>query len=455
MSAYLDSFAHDIFPDERSLQAYSMVSRPVLALLEQRTHTVSGRTWAYPALVQASIAHSTDRAKVQEIAGQANDVANFVGEQFQLGYFPPGYKGGFYISEFDMALTESQGGVPDGAYMENFAIKLKEVTAEFGQVQERYFIGKKGKSLAKTTANGGTTDFSAGTVTLNDPLQVGAFRLNQILNASTSDGSTPSTSALLGTGNDQKIYIRKIDEDSGIIYVSDTSGGSLGHAAMNAAAGTNAVFLFNYGDFQGSSGYTPNVMPPGVQDWIPATWSTTIGTFNGVDRGSTSKLAGFRLPLTGNNSVAGKQVDGVIKLALERAFQLAGADGEYIVLASPRRWTQLTQIGESRGYRMLDGETAIMGYKYIEIVHGSMRAKVISVPAMSSDDLFFLKMDNDGWCVRSLGGGWPRVMNGDGLKMLRASADDTYEYRIVSFFHFGVRGINLNGRADISGLSTL
>jgi hypothetical protein len=451
MSTYLDSFAHDLFPDERSLQAFTMVDHPVLALLEQRVHTVSGKTWSYPALVQSAHAMSTDRAAVQEIAQQANDVGNFMGEEFTLGYFPPGYKAGFEISDFDMALTESAGGVPDGAYMESFAIKLKGINSEFGARQERYFIGKSGKSLARTTANGGTTDFSAGTVTLEDPLMIGAFRIGQILNASVNDGS--GAHALLGSGTDQKIYVRFIDEDSGVLYVSATSGGSLGHSAMNTAASTNQVYLFNLRDFQGTSGYTPNVMPPGVQDWIPSSWTTGIGTFYGVDRGQQSKLAGFRLPTTGNNGIAGKQLDGVIELALERAYQLFGVSGEYTVLAAPRRWTQLTQIAKTRGYRILDGETAILGYKYIEIVHGSMRAKVVSVPAMSTDDLFFLKMENDGWCVRSLGGGWPRIMNGDGLKMLRYSNDDKYEYRIVSYFHFGVRGINQNGRANISSLS--
>jgi len=455
MSTYLDAFAHDIFPDERSLQAFCFVDYPVLAKLEQRTHTVSGATWEYPCLIQGSISLSTDRAKVQEMHAQANDVANFFGEAFKLGYFPPGYKGGFQISDFDMALTESQGGVPDGAYMEKFAIQLKTITKEFGARQERYFIGKSGKSLALTTANGGTTDFSTGTVTLADPLQVGAFRAGMIVNASTSSAATPSTSALLGTGTDQKIYIRFVDDDNGVLYVSATSGGSLGHSAMNTAASTNAVYLFNYGDFQGTSGYSRNEMPPGVQDWIPSSWSTSIGTFATVDRGVSSKLAGWRMPTSGNNSSAGKQIDGVIELGLERAYQIAGASGTYTVLMSPRRWTQLTQIAKSRGYRMLDGESATIGYKYIEIVHGNMKAECLSCPSMSSDDLFFLKMEDDGWCVRSLGGAWPRVMNGDGLKMLRATADDTYEYRLVSYFHYGCRGINLNGRADISALSTL
>ncbi len=62
-------------------------------------------------------------------------------------------------------------------------------------------------------------------------------------------------------------------------------------------------------------------------------------------------------------------------------------------------------------------------------------------------------MDDDGWCVRSVGGGWPKIMNGDGLKILRATADDKYELRTVSFFHFGVRGINQNGRGDLSGIA--
>ena len=458
MSKFLDAFAHDLFPDERSFQAFSFVKRPVLAKMEQKVHNSVGATWSYPCLVQASIAQGTTRAGVQEMAAQANDIANFDGEQFQLGYFPPGYKGGFLISEFDMALTESAGGVPDGAYMENFAIKMQEQPKEFGQRQERYFIGKSGKSLALTTANGvsatiTTTNFTTGRIQLADPLQIGAFRHAQILNASTSDASTPSSAALLGSGDDQKIYIRGLDIDNGRLYVSATSGGTVGHAAMAAAAGTSAVYLFNYTDFQGSSGYTPNVMPPSVQDFIPSTafdpsnaiYSTA---FNGVTRSRDSRLAGWRLPV-----VAGEALDTVVLRALERAYQLHGVDGTYSVIMSPQRWTQLFQIGTSRGYRLLTGETATIGYKYIELVWGEMRAECLPCPSMASGDLFFLKMEDDGWCVRSLGG-WPEIMKGDGLKMLRLSADDLYELRTRAFFHFGVRGINQNGRADISGIGT-
>ena len=448
---YLDAFAHDIFPDERALQAFSFVDRPVLARLEQRTHTVSGKTWSYPALLQAAIAQGTTRAGVQEQNGQANDVAGFDGEEFTLGYFPPGYKGGFNISEFDMALTGGPSGVPDGAYMENFAVKLKEVNREFGQRQERYFLGAPGKSLARSTANGGTTNLGTGVIQLTDPLAIGAFRHGMILNLSVNDGS--GAHALLGVGNDQKAYIVGLDMDTGQVIVSSSSGGTAGHAALNTAASTNQVYLFNYTDFQGTSGYTPNVMPPGVQDWIPATWTTALGNFNGVVRGRDSRLAGWRLNTTNFPALAGMQLDSIVDVALERAFALFGVSGTYTVLASPRRWTQYLQIAKSRGYRILDGGTAMMGYKAIEVVHGNMRAEIVSVPSMSSDNLFFLKMDDDGWCVRSLGGAWPRVMNGDGLKMLRALADDSYEYRILSFFHYGCRYINMNGRIDISFLA--
>jgi hypothetical protein len=457
MSTYLDSFAHDLFPDERSFQAFSFVKRPVLAKLEQKVHASVGKSWSYPVLVQASIAQGTTRAAVQEQQGQANDIANFDGEEYTLGYFPPGYKGGFEITEFDMALTQAAGGVPDGAYMENFAIKMREQPKEFGQRQERYFLGKSGKSLALTTANGaganGTTNFASGFVQLADKLKIGAFRHAQILQASLTDASTPSTSSLLGSGDASKIYIRNIDIDNGRLFVSSASGGALGHAAMAVAAGTSAVYLFNLSDFQGSSGYTPNVMPPGVQDWIPSTafdpanavWSTS---FYGVTRARDSRTGGWRLPV-----IPGEQLDALIIRALERAFMLYGVDGTYQVVINPTRWTQLTQIATSKGYRMLNGATATIGYNYIEIVHGEMRAECISCPSADVNDIFFLKMDDDGWCVRSVGGGWPKIMNGDGLKLLRASNDDKYELRTGSFFHFGCRGINQNGRGDLTDIA--
>jgi hypothetical protein len=220
LSTFLDAFAHDLFPDVRSFQAFSFVRRPVLAKLEQRMAQGTGATWAYPVLIQASVAQGTTRAGVQEQAAQANDIANFDGEQFQLTYFPPGYKGGFEITEFDMALTAASGGVPNGAYLENFAIKMKEQPKEFGQRMERYFLGRSGKSLGLSTTNGvsstlSTTNLAQGRIQLADPLKIGAFRHAQILNASLLSADTPSLAALLGSGDDQKIYIRNIDIDNG------------------------------------------------------------------------------------------------------------------------------------------------------------------------------------------------------------------------------------------------
>lgn len=455
---FLDAFAHDIFPTVKSLQALSFVKRPLLAKLERQVRPAVGKNHNYPVLQQAAIAQGTTRAAVQEQNAQANDAAGFSGKEFTLGYFPPGYKGGFVTSSFDMALTRGSNGVPDGAYMELFGIKMRESGKEFGQRQERYFIGESGKSLAQSTANdgattnsfGGVTDLSAGTIALVDRTKITGFRLNQILNMSTNDASTPASAALLGTGDDQKAYIIGLNFETGVITISDTSQGTAGHSALDTAAGSNDVFLWNLSDFQGSSGYTPNTMPPGFQDWVPRTLPSSEN-FQGVTRGSAtdSRLCGWRLP-----TVAGEALDTVIIRALEEARTFYGVDGTYTVCASPRRWTQLTQIATARGYRMLDGGTATLGYKYIEIVHGDMVAEVLSVPSMSSDDLFFMKIEEDGWVVRTLGGDWPRIVNGDGLKVLRLTTEDAYEFRTECFFHYGTMRIGEQGRADISAIAT-
>lgn len=443
MGTYEDDFAHDLFPDERSLKAWAFVDYPILAELEQKKHGSVGGTYAYPVLQQGAIALGTDRTSVQETQNQANDVGGFQGEQFQLGYFKPGYKGGFAIDDFDMALTEGSRGVPDGAYMENLELKLKTINKEFGARQERYFLGLPGRSLALTTANGGTTDFGTGTVKLADGDDIIAFRLGQILNASANDGSGAHT--ILETGDDAKIFVIGMDYDTGTLSVSSTSGGSAGHSAMDTAAGGNAVYLFNQSDFQGTGGTAPNVLPPGYQDWVTSVAPT--GIFQGVTRTNDSRLGGWRLP---SDKVAGHQLDDIIKNGLEFAYKRIGVTGEVAVTISPSRWTQLMNLAEGRGYRMLTSETAYFGYTSMELVWGNLRAKIICAPNMSNNDLFFMKLDS--WCVRHLNG-WPRVMNGDGLKMLRQATADTFEYRIASYYHYGCKAINQNGRADISGVA--
>jgi hypothetical protein len=444
MSGYIDSFAHDIFPDKRSMEAFSQIGHPLLAMLEQRSHNSPGRKYGYPAYIQGPVAMAGTRAQVQEIADQADDVANFDGEDFLVTY--SAYKAGFNISELDYATTEGSGGVPDGAYLEKFAISLREIFENLGARKEARFVATPGGSLALSTANGGTTTLNTGVIKLAEIGLVNRFRKNMPIQISLNPGAAADTmldSASLG-------YIINIDHDAGILYVSSSSGGSAGHSGWNTAATTNAVYLFPYGDFQGVGVTT--VLAKGLQDWIASSWSTTIdsgGNFFGVNRGTDQRLAGFRLPAA---MISGEQLDTVIENFLDHVSALYGGTGEFVFPMSKKRWTSLARIAKARGYRMLDGKGAIMGYKYLEIVHGDMTAKIVAVPQMTNDIMFCLDMKDDGWVERHLGQGL-KVLNGDGLKMLRKTASDDYEVRIRDFFHWATNRVWRQGRGDISGVA--
>lgn len=445
MSGYIDSFAHDLFPNVKSMVAFSQIGHPLLAMLEQRQHNSPGRKYGYPAYIQGPVAMAGTRAQVQEIADQADDVANFDGEDFLVGYFP--YKAGFNISELDYATTEGSGGVPDGAYLEKFAVSMREIFENLGARKEAQFVSPPGRSLARSTANGGTTDLSIGVIQLSEPGLVNRFRKHMIIEASVNLG-TSTGHTLIDSGS--KAYIVNIDHDAGILYVSSSSNGAVGHSGWNTAATTNQLYIFPYGDFQG--GASPTALAKGYQDWVPSSWSTTIdsaGNFFGVNRGNDQRLAGFRLP---SSLVSGEQLDTVIENALDHVSALYGGTGEFVFPVSKKRWTSLSRIAKARGYRMLDGKGAVMGYKYIEIVHGDMSAKIVAVPQMQQDDLFIMDMKEDGWVERHLGAGL-KVLNGDGLKMLRKTATDDYEIRIRDFYHWGTNRVWRQGRADISGVA--
>jgi hypothetical protein len=445
MSSYIDSFAHDLFPDKRSMVAFSQIGHPLLAMMEQRSHNSPGRKYGYPAFIQGPIAMAPTRAEVQEIADQPDDVANFDGEEFLVPYFP--YKAGFNISELDYATTEGSGGVPDGAYLEKFAVSMREIFENLGARKEAHFVSPPGRSLALSTANGGTTTLNTGVIRLADKTLATRFRKHQIIQASTSAGSS-SAHSLLDSGS--RAYIRYIDYDAGELYVSSTSGGSVGHSGWNTAASTSAIYIFGLGDFQG--GASPTLLAKGYQDWNPSSWSTTIdsaGNFFAVNRGNDQRLAGWRLP---SDLVSGEQLDTVIENCLDHVSTFYGGTGEFVFPMSKKRWTSLSRIAKARGYRMLDGKGAFMGYRYIEIIHGDMTAKIVAVPQFQQDDLFCMDMKDDGWVERHLGQGL-KVLNGDGLKMLRKTATDDYEVRIRDFYHNATNRIWRQGRADISGVS--
>jgi hypothetical protein len=444
MSDY-DTFAHDLFPDKRDMVAFTNIGHPLLQIMEENTRHSVGKGFAYPAYVQGPIAQAGTRAQVQEVADQGGDVANFDGEEFMVPYFA--YKAGFNISELEYATTEGSGGVPEGAYMEKFAISMRNMLDNWGARKEFQFVTRAGRSIARTTANGGTTTLNTGIVRLSDVGIVNRFRKHQLIQASVNTGAV-STHQLIDS--ESVAYVINVQPDDNEITVSSTSNGSAGHANWNTAASTNQLYLFNYGDFQAVGRTT--LLAKGFQDWVPGTWSSTIdsaGNFFGVNRGTNPRLAGARLPAA---EVTGYQLDSVLENVLDHMSTNHGAKGQYVFPLSKKRWTSMSRIAKARGYRMLNGGSATFGYSSIVIEHGDMSAKIVAVPQMQQDDLFGLKLENDGWVERHLGQGF-KVLNGDGLKMLRKAADDSYEIRLRDFFHWGCNAINHQVRADISAVA--
>lgn len=441
MSDYVDGFVHDLFPDVRDFQAFAFRERPILNILNQSKHEGKGKSWGYPVLVQAAIAQGTTRAAVQRQQDQAGN-ADIDVEEFTLGYFKPGYKGGFILDDFNLALTQADGGVPSGAYLHDLSLKVQESASEFGQRQELYFVGLK-TSLAFSTANGGTTDLANGVFRCADRFQIANIRKGQLVQFSLNDGSDDAH-AIIDIASSDGVYVTtSVDFDTGTVGIAAVAGGpSL--STLDTAAGANQVHIFNNSDFQGSATVAANKLPPGFQDWIPS--SSPTDTFAGVVRNNNdSRLGGFRVAVA-----PGMQLDAVIKKGLREARGLHGATGTYKVMVGSERWSQLMELAEARGYRVLDGEGAVGGYKYISYKHGTMCAEIIDVPSMSSNDMFFAKMEH--WTVRHLSG-WPRPFGHDGLKSLRKATDDSFEYRTASYYHFGCSGVNMQGRADISTIS--
>lgn len=427
MTIWIDSFAHDVFPTVRHFQAYAFRRRPIMKMLQGAKAQGVGKTYGYPTLQQAAISQGTTRAAVQTQQVVAD--ADFAGEEFTVGY--KRYKGGFILDDFNQALTEGAGGVPNGAYAEEATIKYTQFSDEFGQRMEIYFAGRGGRSLARMKAQGNVTDFGNGIIAVKNRFDIMNFRRGQLLQFSTSDGNG-SGSVVAGV-----FRVTTINTEAGTMTIVAESS-SL--AALETAMSSTENFAFNNSDFQGA---TPT-LPDGFQDWITSTPATT--TFNGVDRSVDSRLSGFRVSVA-----TGAQVDTVAEDGLMEARDLYGASGDYKICVSSKRWRQFSDLAKAKGYRMLDGQTAIGGYRAIQIVVGDMEAEVIACPVLSDDDMFFLDMS--GWVVRYAGKGWPRLLNGDGLKCLRLTDDDNYECRYNSIYHFGCRNVNHQGRADLSGIS--
>lgn len=263
-------------------------------------------------------------------------------------------------------------------------------------------------------SRGQVTASSTGTsITLVDVEDVTNFEVGMELVFSTADGG--------GSVKSGAVTVNGVDRDNGVLTVD----------AMTAIDGGSGVaandFIFQEGDY--------DLAIKGLRGWIPNTAPTSGDSFFGVDRSSdATRLGGLRF-------------DGSalpIEEALIEAASRVGREGgkpDYCFMS----YSKFADLEKALGSKVQYYEHKVgeIGFRGI-LIHGP-RGPINVIPDQNcpSDRAFMLSMSY--WKLYSLGK-CPKILDSDGLKMLRESNADAVEVRVGYYAQLGCRapGYNVN-----------
>jgi hypothetical protein len=263
-------------------------------------------------------------------------------------------------------------------------------------------------SIGQVLAGGTDTDF-----VLKNIEDVTNFEVGMELVFSTADGG--------GSVKSGSITVTGIDRDSGVITVDAQSGidGGTGTATND--------YIFVEGDYDAKI--------KGLQAWLPNSAPSSTAFFS-VDRtADVTRLGGIRF-----DASAMPIEEGLVKAASRAARE--GAKPNYCFLNYSKYADLENALGSKVQYIDLK-VNAEVGFRGIHINGPRGPIKVVPDQNCPSDRAFMLQLDV--WKLYSLGKA-PKILDTDGMKMLRDSGSDSVEVRVGYYAQLGCRapGWNVN-----------
>lgn len=263
--------------------------------------------------------------------------------------------------------------------------------------------GSRGQSQAAAT---GTT------IQLVDIEDVTNFEVGMELVFSTAEGG--------GALKSGRVSVVGVDRDLGTVEVDALT-------AIDGGAGIAANdFIFQEGDY--------DLKISGLRAWLPEVAPTTGDNFFGVDRSSdATRLAGVRFDGSAL-PIEEALVDAAARVARE------GGRPDYCFMS----YSKFAELEKALGAKVQYVDKHInpeIGFRGIKI-HGP-RGPITVIPDQNcpQDRAFMMSMSY--WKLYSLGK-CPKILDSDGLRMLRESNADAVEVRVGYYAQLGCRAPGFN-----------
>lgn len=263
--------------------------------------------------------------------------------------------------------------------------------------------GSRGRSSAAQTS-GDTT------ITLTNLEDVTNFEVGMELVFSTAEGG--------GAVKAGKITVLGVNRDTGVLTVDDV-------VAIASGAGVAANdFVFQEGDY--------DLKIKGLRAWIPDSAPSSTAFF-GVDRTSDStRLAGIRYDGS-SQPIEEALIDAASRVARE------GGKPDCCFM----NYSKYSELEKALGSKVqyIDHQVGEIGFRGM-LIHGPRGPiKVIPDQNCPQDRAFMLSLQY--WKLYSLGKA-PKILDTDGLKMLRETSADAVEVRVGYYAQLGCRAPGFN-----------
>jgi len=261
-----------------------------------------------------------------------------------------------------------------------------------------------------------TTNVATNTLKLSDVEEVTNFEVGMVLTFSTTDGG--------GTVEVGSVTIDGVDRDAGTITTD---------AVLNVAVPTIATgdFIFVEGDYDAKI--------KGLDAWIPETAPTAGDNFFSVDRSSdATRLGGIRYDGSAE-PIEESLVNGASRAGRE------GAKVDTCFLSYDKFADLENALGSKVQY--IEHNQGDIGFRGI-MIHGPRGPiKVIPDQNCPNDTAYMLTMSS--WKLYSLGK-CPKILDSDGLRMLRENDADAVEVRVGYYAQLGCRAPGWNVRVKLA-----
>ena len=261
------------------------------------------------------------------------------------------------------------------------------------------------------------SSFATTDLQLSDVEDVTNFEVGMKLQVSATDGGSSVRSGTL--------TISGVDRDTGVVTM--TANLSTGIAAI-----AQDDYIFVEGDYDAKI--------KGLRAWLPDS-APTSSPFFGVDRTSDkTRLGGIRF------DGSALPIEEALITAATRAAREGGKPDHCFM--SYNKFADLEKaLGSKVQYVDVMHEKGVVGFRGM-LIHGP-RGVIKVIPDQNCPDSRAFMLQMNVWKLYSLGKA-PKILDSDGLKLLRESSADAVEVRVGYYAQLGCRapGWNVNIQLD-------